>query len=85
MHEDYCIGINYAHMFPKCLKSLEIVGFRIVLRVDLVLRDVNGVPRRCDRRLNQYPKILHISHRANGSFEVLSLHTPSVAADRRQL
>ena len=25
MHEDSCIGINYAHahMFPKCLKSLQ--------------------------------------------------------------
>ena len=28
---------------------------------------------RCDRPLNLYPKFLHISHRENGSFEVLSL------------
>ena len=32
-----------------------------------------------------YPKFLHISHRENGSFEVLSLHHPSVTVDRRQL
>ena len=29
---------------------------------------------RCDRPLNLYPKFLHISHRENGSFEVLCLH-----------
>ena len=28
----------------------------------------------CHRQLNLYPKFLHISHRENGSFEVLSLH-----------
>ena len=27
----------------------------------------------CQRQLNLYPKFLHISHRENGSFEVLSL------------
>ena len=30
---------------------------------------------RCDRPLNLYPKFLHISHRENGSFDVLCLHT----------
>ena len=39
----------------------------------------------CHRQLNLYPKFLHISHRENGSFEVLSLHSPSVTVDRRQL
>ena len=39
----------------------------------------------CHRQLNLYPKLLHISHRENGSFEVLSLHLPSVTTDRRQL
>ena len=29
---------------------------------------------RCDRPLILYPKLLHIPHRENGSFEVLSLH-----------
>ena len=23
MHDDSCIGINYAHMFPKCFRSLH--------------------------------------------------------------
>ena len=36
-------------------------------------------------QLNLYPKFLHISHRENGYFEVLSLHSPSVTVDRRQL
>ena len=39
----------------------------------------------CHRQLNLYPKFLHISHRENGSFKVLSLHLPSVTVDRRQL
>ena len=39
----------------------------------------------CHRQLNLYPKFLHISHRENGSFKVLSLHSPSVTVDRRQL
>ena len=39
----------------------------------------------CHRQLNLYTKFLHISHRENGSFEVLSLHPPSVARDGRQL
>ena len=30
----------------------------------------------CHRPLNVYPKFLHFSHRENGSFKVLSLHTP---------
>ena len=30
----------------------------------------------CHRPLNLYAKFLHISHRENGSFEVLSLHLP---------
>ena len=39
----------------------------------------------CQRPLNLYTKFLHNSHRENGSFEVLSLHTASVTVDRRQL
>ena len=39
----------------------------------------------CHRQFKLYPKFLHISHRENGSFEVLSLHPPSVTVDRRQL
>ena len=40
---------------------------------------------RCHRQLNLSPKFLHISHSENGSFEVLSLHSPSFTVDRRQL
>ena len=39
----------------------------------------------CHRQLKLYPKFLHISHRENGSFEVLSLHLPSFTVDRCQL
>ena len=29
-HEDSCIGINYAHMFPKCFRSLHtVLGFAL--------------------------------------------------------
>ena len=38
----------------------------------------------CDRRLNLYPNCCTFPSR-NGSFEVLSLHHPSVAVDRPQL
>ena len=69
----------------KAKSAAHIVGFRVVLRVDIVLRVVNGVlvavivhsiciPNSC---------IFHISK--TGLFEVLSLHTPSVTVDRRQL
>ena len=60
---------------PQVLKVAEhIVGFRVVLRV------VNGV---------LVAVIVHSigipNHRENGSVDVLSLHTPSVTVDRRQL
>ena len=30
MHEDSCIRINYAHMFPKCFRSLHtLLGFAL--------------------------------------------------------
>ena len=30
MHEDSCIGINYAHMFSKCFRSLHtLLGFAL--------------------------------------------------------
>ena len=39
-----------------------------------VLLDVCRPIVSCHRPLNLYPQFLHISHRENGSFEVLSLH-----------
>ena len=78
MHEDSCIGINYAHMFPKCSRSLHtLLGFALYFVSSIQL-------------LSLYPfmQILTCtripcgdSHCENGSFEVLSLHPPSVAAD----
>ena len=63
--------------------AAHLVGFRVVLRVDLVLRGRQWCSCRCDRPLNLYPKVLHISHRENGSFEVLSWQLLSVPRDNR--
>ena len=82
MHEDSCIGINYAHMFPKCFRSLHtLLGFALYFVSSIQV-------------LSLYPCVQFLtctripcrdSHCENWSFEVLSLHPPSVAADRRQL
>ena len=80
MHEDSCIGINYAHMFPECFRS-HIVGFRSVLRV--VNSIVVAVTIYSNFTCTRIP--CRDSHCENGPPEVLSLHSPSVAADRRQL
>ena len=71
MHEDSCIGINYAHMFPKCFRSLHtLLGFALYFVSSIQL-------------LSLYPFIQFLtctrihcrdSHCENGSFEVLSLH-----------
>ena len=72
MHEDSCIGINYAHtdMFPKCFKvTSHIVGFRSVLHVVnsiLVAVTIYSILT-CTR----IP--CRGSHCENGSFEELSL------------
>ena len=63
------------------VSSAHIVGFRVVHRVDLVLRVVNGVLV----AVIVHSICMHISHRDNACFEVLPLHTPSVTIDRRQL
>ena len=35
MHDGSCIGINYAHRFPKCFRSLHtLLDFRSELRVN---------------------------------------------------
>ena len=39
----------------------------------------------CDRQFSSVANYCTLLHRENGSFEVLSLHTPSVTIDRRQL
>ena len=71
MHEDSCIGITYAHMFPKCFRSLHtIVGFRSVLHV--VNAIVVAVTIYSILTCTRFP--CRDSHCENGSFEVLSLH-----------
>ena len=72
MHEDSCIGINYAHMFPKCFRSLQtLLGFALYFVSSIQL-------------LSLYPFIQFLtctripcrdSHCENVSFEVLSLHS----------
>ena len=82
MREDSCIGINYAHMFPKCFTSLlTLLGFAlyfmssILISVAVTIYSILTCTRIPCRD----------SHCENGSLEVLSSHTPSVAADNRQL
>ena len=82
MHDGSCIGINYAHRFPKCFRSLHtLLGFSICTSC-----------RQFNLLLYQFIPFLTCtripcrdSHCENGSFEVLSLHPPSVTADNRQL
>ena len=72
MHEDSCIGINYAHMFPKCVRSLHtLLGFALYFVPSIQLLS-----------LYQFIKFLTCtripcrdSHCENGSLEVLSLHS----------
>ena len=38
MHEDSCIGINYAHMFPKCFRSLHtLLGFALYFMSSILI------------------------------------------------
>ena len=82
MHDGSCIGINYARRFPKCFRSLHtLLGFSFCTSC-----------RQFNLSLYQFNQFLTCtripcrdSHCENGSFEVLSSHFTSVAADRRQL
>ena len=84
LHEDSCIGINYAHthMFPKCYKALHTkLGFAlyfvssILIPVAVIIYSILTCTRIPCRD----------SHCENGSFEVLSFHLPTATVDRRQL
>ena len=80
MHEDSCIGINYAHRFSQVFQvTSHIVEFFAVYFVSSILIVV-AVPI-----FIQFLTCTRIpvrdSHCDIGSFEVLSLHTPSVLAD----
>ena len=83
MHEDSCIGINYAsHVLQVIQVTSHIVRFRSLLRI--VNSIVVAVPiysiLTCTRIF-----LVEIHTAKTGLVEVLSLHLPSVAADRRQL
>ena len=72
MHEDSCIGINYAHAhrFPKCFRSFHtLLGFALYFMSSI----------------ESLSFLVEIHTAKTGLFEVLSSHPPSVAADRRQL
>ena len=71
-----------SHVHQVFQVTSHIVGFRSVFRV--VNSNVVAVP--IYSIFDLYPEFFVEIHTAkNGSFEVLSLHSPSVAADRRQL
>ena len=71
MHEDSCIGINYAHMFSKCFRSLHtLLGFALYFMSSILIIvavTINSI-------LTCTPIPYRDSHCENGSFEVLSLH-----------
>ena len=72
MHNGPCIGIIYAHRFPKCFRSLShIVGIFAVYVV-------SSIQLLSLYQFNQFLTCTRIpcrdSHCENGSLEVLSLH-----------
>ena len=83
MHEDSCIGINCAHMFPECFRSLHtLLGFALYFMSSIF----NYC--RCNHLLNFWPvrEFLVEIHTAKTGLLRCCLYTsPSVAADRRQL
>ena len=82
MHDDSCIGINYAHRFPKCFQvTSPIVGL-------FTLHFVSPIQLLSLYQLIQFLTCTRIPCRVSlrkWSCEVLSLHHPSFAADRSQL
>ena len=71
-----------AHMFSKCCRSLHILlGFALYFMSSILI--LVAVTIYSILTCTRIP--CRDSHCGNASFEVLSLHTPSVAADRRQL
>ena len=64
--------------------AANIVGFGVVLRVDLVLRVVNGVLVAVIVHSFCIPNSCIISHRENGNFEVLSLQLQNCHTRKRR-
>ena len=74
MHEDSCIGINYAHahMFSKCFRSLlTLFG---IFALYFVSSSFNFVAVAIYSILTCTRIPCRVSHCGNGSFEVLSLY-----------
>ena len=70
MHEDSCIGISYAHIFPKCFKSLHtLLGFALCFMSSILI--IVAVTIYSILTCTRIP--YRDSHCGNGSFEVLSL------------
>ena len=72
MHEDSCIGINYAHthMFPKCFRSLHtLLGFALCFVSSILI--LVAVTIHSILTCTRIP--CRDSHCENVSFEVLSL------------
>ena len=81
MHEDSCIGINYAHMFPKCFWSLHtLLGFALYFVSSILI--VVAVTIYSILTCTRIP--CRDSHCENGSFEVLSLHLGEKPIARHQ-
>ena len=65
----FAFGFHVFHCFSSFLNSFNEQNCLLKCVGEGLVPDVS-----CHRQLNLYPKFLHISHRENGSFEVLSLH-----------
>ena len=82
MHDASCIGINYAHRFPMCFRSLHtLLGFSLCTS----RHQFNCCHCTNFSISDLYENSLQRFTLRKWSCEVLSLHLPSVAADRRQL
>ena len=79
----HAFGINYAHRFPKCSRSLHTL-LGISLYTSCRQFQFVAVPLYSISDLYAN-SLLRFTLREDGSFEVLSLHLPSVTVDRRQL
>ena len=78
MHDGSCIGINYAHRFPKCSRSLshivELFALYFVSSIQFVAVPIYSIS-------DLYANSLYNFTLRKRSCEVLSLHLPSVTVD----
>ena len=81
MHDGSCIGINYAHRFQVFQVTSHIVGIFTLYFVS----SIQFVPVSIYSISDLYANSLKRFTLRKRSCEVLSLHSPSVSVDRRQL